>query len=328
MPDERYEQMRELFASARELDAESQVAFLKEACGDDAALRNEIDVMIRLAEETIAVPDMLSDRQRKRVDRMLKSRARGTASGYSTGPAMETLGTLSHDATVGRYRIRRRIASGGMGSVYEAEQDKPKRRVALKMVNAHRMSPTLIERLQRESEILGRLQHPGIAQVYDAGMIPATGKGLHGDTTQPYFAVEFIDGVTLTKYCDRERLSNRKRLELLALICDAVQYAYEKGVIHRDLKPDNILVDEHGYPKVLDFGIARVTEAPDSHTVTMSRDGQVLGTLAYMAPEQMDGAAAVTHRADLYALGVIGFELLGQRLLHDLSGKSSVASLN
>ena len=331
MSNDRYARLRELFVAARKLDCDARAAYIRESCGDDDALREELASMLRLADETIDAADMLSDRriewQRRQMERVLKSRSADVGSTSSSSGASHTLGTLSHDDTVGRYRIRRRIASGGMGNVYEAEQDTPRRRVALKMVHTHRMSPTLMERLRRESEILGRLQHPGISQVYDAGIVPATGEGPLGEAMQPYFAMEFIDGVTLTKHCDREQLSERKRLELLALICDAVHYAHEKGVIHRDLKPDNILVDEHGYPKVLDFGIARMEEDAAGAALTMTGDGQVLGTIAYMAPEQMDASSAVTPRADVYALGVIGFELLSRRLPHDLTGKSSAASL-
>jgi WD40 repeat protein/predicted Ser/Thr protein kinase len=212
---------------------------------------------------------------------------------------------------VAGYRVVRLIGRGGMGAVYEAEQDNPRRPVALKMIRPGLASPDLVKRFAREAHVLGRLHHPGIAQVYAAGL---------ADDGQPYFAMELVHGPPLLEYADRQRLDTAARLALVARIGDAVQHAHDRGVIHRDLKPANILVDETGQPKILDFGVARATDA-DLHTTAGTEIGQVIGTLAYMSPEQVEGdPAALDTRSDVYALGVILFELLAGRLPYSLQG--------
>ena len=178
-------------------------------------------------------------------------------------------------AFIGRYRILRRHGEGGMGTVYEAEQDNPRRTVALKVIRPGLVSPELVKRFSHEAQILARLQHSGIAQVYEAGM---------GEDGQPFFAMEFIRGMPLDEYARSRGLDAAARLELLARVCDAVQHAHEKGVIHRDLKPGNILVDETGQPKVLDFGVAHVTAADLLTTASRTQAGQLLGTLELHEP--------------------------------------------
>ncbi|MGB0717220.1 MAG: protein kinase domain-containing protein, partial [Phycisphaerae bacterium] len=319
-------------------------------CHEDASMRSKLLAMLKSVNATAHDGDPLSDRrideQRLRIDEAMESGSRNPLPAFVPGPLLEqgetidvgsTSGTRIGNANIGapatfieggRYRIVSRIATGGMGAVYKAEQDKPRRIVALKMIHPYRINPSLIERFHREAEILGRLQHPGIAHVHDAGMVELDDGRSSKRFHQPYFAMEFIDGVSLTKFCEQENWSILQRLGLLASVCDAVQYAHEKGVIHRDLKPDNILVDEHGRAKILDFGIAKITESDtDAGDDNETKDGQILGTLAYMAPEQMSGAHAVTPRADVYALGAIGFELLAGRQPHDLSGKTTADSL-
>jgi WD40 repeat protein/predicted Ser/Thr protein kinase len=214
---------------------------------------------------------------------------------------------------IGRYRILRCIAGGGMGTVYEAEQDSPRRLVALKAVRPGLASPALRKRFTQEAQILGRLHHPGIAQVYEAGL---------AEDGQPFFAMEFIRGLHLDEYARLRSLTIPARLELLARVCDAVQHAHDQGVIHRDLKPANILVDETGQPKVLDFGVARVTNADLLTGAGLTRTGQLLGTPNYMSPEQVTAnPAAIDHRADVYALGVVLFELLAGRLPYRLENR-------
>jgi serine/threonine protein kinase len=210
--------------------------------------------------------------------------------------------------TIGRYRILRLVGEGGMGSVYEAEQDHPRRVVALKIIRPGLTSAEMLRRFEREWQALGRLQHPGIAQIYEAGTAD-TGAG-----TQPYFAMEFIVGQTLTRYAAERRLDTRQRLEIVAKICDAVQHAHERGLIHRDLKPGNILVDASGQPRILDFGVARLTDI-DSYATRQTDVGQLVGTLAYMSPEQvLADPLELDTRSDVYALGVILYELLAGRL--------------
>jgi len=167
-----------------------------------------------------------------------------------------------------------------MGAVYEAEQDQPRRTVALKVIKPGMASPALLKRFEQEAQALGRLQHPGIAQIYEAGTAD-TGYG-----PQPYFAMEFIRGEDLHSFVASRHLNTLERLELFAKVCDAVHHAHQRGLIHRDLKPGNILVDETGQPKILDFGVARLTDR-DTQATSQTDVGQLIGTLAYMSPEQV-----------------------------------------
>jgi eukaryotic-like serine/threonine-protein kinase len=228
----------------------------------------------------------------------------------STG-GMETVGVIhileatEHlPETIGSYRIVRLLGQGGMGAVYEAEQESPRRTVALKVIRAGYATGEMLRRFENEAEALGRLHHPGIAQIYEAGM---------ADTPigrQPYFAMEMVDGATLLIWCTAHHLGMRERLELFAKICDAVQHAHQRGLIHRDLKPANILVDESGQPRILDFGVARLTDS-DAQATRQTDLGQLIGTLAYMSPEQVLGDPdEIDTRSDVYALGVILYEML------------------
>ena len=210
---------------------------------------------------------------------------------------------------IGHYRVVCLLGEGGMGAVYEAEQDNPRRPVALKLIRPGLVSPSLLKRFAQEAQILGRLRHPGIAQIYEAGL---------AEDGQPFFALEFVRGLPLDEYAGRERLGTAARLELLARVCDAVQHAHDHGVIHRDLKPGNILVDEAGQPKVLDFGVALADDDLRSST-DRTRTGQLVGTLTYMSPEQVAAdPSAVDARSDVYTLGLILFELLAGRLPYEL----------
>src|SRR5262245_29634776 len=230
----------------------------------------------------------------------------------SSGGASGDLGERQLPATIGQYKIIRLIAEGGMGAVYEAEQERPHRKVALKVIKAAWAEPDLLRRFTQESTALGRLQHPGIAQIYESG-VAETSFG-----AQPYFAMELIHGLPLTVYADAKRLDLRKRLGLLEQVCAAVEHAHQRGIIHRDLKPANVLVDEHGQPKVLDFGLARVTDS-DAQATRQTDMGQVLGTLAYMSPEQVQGDVLdIDTRTDVYSLGVILYELLAGKRPYDI----------
>jgi tetratricopeptide (TPR) repeat protein len=214
---------------------------------------------------------------------------------------------------IGRYRILRLLGEGGMGSVYEAEQEQPRRRVALKVIKTAWASSELLRRFELEFQTLGRLHHPGIAQIYEAGSAE-TGFG-----SQPFFAMELIQGKPLVDYASAHHLNMRQRLELMIKICAAVEHAHQRGIIHRDLKPGNIMVDESGQPKVLDFGLARVTDG-DMQATRQTDMGQLLGTLAYMSPEQvMADPLALDTRSDVYALGVILYELLAGKLPYQVS---------
>jgi tetratricopeptide (TPR) repeat protein/predicted Ser/Thr protein kinase len=216
---------------------------------------------------------------------------------------------------IGSYRILGIIGEGAMGVVYEAEQERPHRRVALKVIRPGFAAPARLRRFEHEAEVLGRLQHPGIAQIYHAG-VAETGSGI-----QPFFAMELVRGRPLNEYIAQRQLQIKDRLTLFAQICDAVDHAHQKGVIHRDLKPANIIVDASGQPKVLDFGLARAIDA-DVRSTMHTGAGEMVGTIAYMSPEQVSGATdELDTRSDVYALGVIAYELLSDRSPYDLHRK-------
>jgi tetratricopeptide (TPR) repeat protein len=285
MTPELWAQMKEVFSAAMEKPAGEREAFIEEAC-PDAAVREEVRKLLE-AEKRPALEGPIAGKP-----------ARG-----SLPPA------------IGRYRIIRLLGEGGMGAVYEAEQDQPRRRVALKAIRAGLASPEMLRRFEDEAQALARLHHPGIAQIYEAGAAD-TGFG-----TQPYFAMEFIQGASLVRYAEEHRLNMRQRLELMARICEAVHHAHQRGIIHRDLKPANILVDESGQPKIVDFGVARATDL-DAQATRQTNSGQILGTLAYMSPEQvLADPLELDTRSDVYALGVILYELLAGRLPYQVSDR-------
>ena len=233
----------------------------------------------------------------------------------SDGPALDELPPEIDTRGLTRYRIGRLIGSGGMGVVYEAEQRSPRRQVALKVVRPGFSSEQLLRRFELEAEVLGRLDHPGIARIHEAGTFGA------GADRRPFFAMELVRGVSLLRYVEERELGRDRRLEVFCKICEAVEHAHQKGVIHRDLKPANILVSEAGEPVILDFGVARVTDVEARQETLQTRAGQIVGTLAYMSPEQVAGdAAAVDVRSDVYALGVLYYELLGGARPYELSG--------
>ena len=231
----------------------------------------------------------------------------------SLSPPSTLPGPTALQHAIGRYRIIRLLGEGGMGTVYEAEQDQPRRRVALKVIKSAHAGPEMLRRFQLESQTLGRLHHPGIAQIYEAGAAE-TEFG-----PQPFFAMEMIHGMPLIQYAKGKHLTTGQRLELIIKICEAVEHAHQRGIIHRDLKPGNILVDETGQPKILDFGVARVTDG-DMQATRQTDMGQLLGTLAYMSPEQvLADPLALDTRSDVYALGVILYELLASKLPYTIS---------
>ena len=295
MAPERWRKVDQLYHSALEVEQSRRAAFIEHACNGDESLKQEVESLLAQAETG---------------DTFLEAAAVEVAA-----KALATAGPTPAISTIGRYRVIRLLGEGGMGAVYEAEQDQPRRTVALKIIKPGFATPETLRRFQHESQALGRLQHPGIAQIYEASTAD-TGLG-----PQPYFAMELIRGLPLHEYAAQHRLTARDRLALLAKVCDAVDHAHQRGVIHRDLKPGNILVDEGGQPKILDFGVARVTESDAQHT-RQTGLGQLVGTLAYMSPEQVAGdPAALDIRSDVYALGVILYELLAGKQPYDISRK-------
>jgi WD40 repeat protein/predicted Ser/Thr protein kinase len=306
MADDGRERAWAVFDQLADVPADQREAALRAACGDDLALRAEVQQLLAL-DDRLATPEGQAG--------FLQSPLRRTPCPIDAapGPAQLPQGELIFPHHVGRYRVLRLLGEGGMGAVYEAEQDSPHRPVALKVIRPGRLAPALLKRFAHEVEILGRLHHPGIAQIFEAGV---------AQDGQPFFAMEFVRGLPLDEYSRLRSLPLQARVELLARVCDAVQHAHDQGVIHRDLKPANILVEETGQPKVLDFGVARATDADLLTGTGLTQTGQLLGTPNYMSPEQVTGdPAAIDHRADVYALGVILFELLAHRLPYQVANR-------
>ncbi len=229
---------------------------------------------------------------------------------------------MPSDGRIGGYRIERVLGSGGMGTVYLAQQERPSRQVALKLMRGGLGAQGGQRRFEAEAEILGRLRHPAIATVHEFGVHASEGGAV------PYFAMEYIDGaLDLVEFARRKQLSLRERVELAATLCDAVQHAHGKGVIHRDLKPGNVLVDERGALKVIDFGVARIV-GPDLARSIGATGGAALGTIAYASPEQLQGDwRDVDVRADVYSIGATLYELLTGRPPFEMRERALVDAL-
>ncbi|QDS96606.1 Serine/threonine-protein kinase PknB [Roseimaritima multifibrata] len=224
---------------------------------------------------------------------------------------------------VGSYKVLRQIARGGSSSIYEAESSFPRRRVALKLLDASSSSPRIRSRFELEVRLLSALQHPGIVKVFDAGRVEMNGE------ERAFFTMEWIDGHGVGDYvraqCKKGDWSTKKTVELLMGFCDALCYAHQSGVIHRDLKPANMLVDSEGRPRLIDFGIARVQPHSDMTIVAGLTSRTLVGTRPYMSPEQFDeDPSAVDARSDIYGLGVVFYELLTGKLPYDVRKRSFV----
>jgi serine/threonine protein kinase/tetratricopeptide (TPR) repeat protein len=212
----------------------------------------------------------------------------------------------SSSSHVGPYRLLRRVGEGGMGEVWLAEQQRPVRRqVALKVIKAGMDTQEVIARFEAERQALALMNHPNIADVYDAGVTPEG---------RPYFAMEYVHGIPITEYCDKQRLSIRERLKLFVDVCAGVQHAHQKGIIHRDIKPSNVLVttqDEKHTPKIIDFGVAKAISQRLTERAVFTELGQIIGTPEYMSPEQAEMTNLdIDTRTDVYSLGVLLYELL------------------
>ncbi|MFO1031485.1 MAG: serine/threonine-protein kinase [Planctomycetota bacterium] len=279
---ERAARIHRIFLLAVEQSGAAREHCLAVECGDDAALRREVEALLR----SDASDSFLGEKELAVVRQAL---------GDDGEPLPER---------IGGFRIVEVLGRGGMGVVYRARQDQPPRDVALKLLAPGLGGAEARARFALEAEVLGRLQHPGIAQIHAAGTDTSSPGG------RPFLAMELVRGLPLDRWRAERSPSRGACLALFAELCDAVHHAHQKGVVHRDLKPGNVMVDEHGRAKVLDFGIARFVDGDEAHT-QRTQTGQLLGTLAYMSPEQANGAFdQVDVRSDVYALGAMGYELL------------------
>ena len=274
------------FAAVERESPEERAAYLDAVCGSDQDLRRRVE---RLLE---AQP---------KVGGFLDAPAAGPTMSLPSPQEMEGPGTV-----IGPYKLLEQIGEGGMGIVYMAEQTQPvRRKVALKVIKPGMDTKQVIARFEAERQALAMMDHPNIAKVLDAG---ATESG------RPYFVMELVRGVPITEYCDQHRLPINKRLDLFMQVCQAVQHAHQKGIIHRDIKPTNVLVtalDGAPLPRVIDFGIAKATGQSLTDKTLFTGFAQLIGTPLYMSPEQAElSAVDVDTRSDIYSLGVLLYELL------------------
>jgi WD40 repeat protein len=277
----------DLFLRASRLPRPERTAFV-DGCSPNAQVRNRLKDLLDAHDEA---PDFLESPAVRAPTLEL-----ATQSPVVEGPGV----------TVGRYKLLDLIGEGGFGAVYLADQKEPvRRKVALKIIKLGMDTKQVIARFEAERQALAMMDHPSIAKVLDAG---AT------DTGRPYFVMEYVKGVPINEFCDRENLTTKERLALFVTVCNAVQHAHQRGIIHRDLKPTNVLVtvhDDHPVPKVIDFGIAKATSHELTERTLFTGLKQFIGTPEYMSPEQaqMSGVDVDT-RSDVYALGVLLYELL------------------
>ncbi len=294
----------ELFDTARELkDPDERSAFLERACNGDSGLRARIDELLATEAEA----------ERFFAEGSLALSLPGSAAppSWSSSTSSEAvpptlLDEESVGTRIGRYKLVQKIGEGGCGVVYMAEQEEPvRRRVALKIIKLGMETKSVIARFEAERQALAMMDHPNIARVFDAG---ATDRG------SPYFVMELVRGVRITKYCDKNHLNIRQRLDLFIQICHAIQHAHQKGIIHRDIKPSNIMVSLHDgvpVPKVIDFGISKATDARLADRISFTAYAQLIGTPDYMSPEQAEMSGLdIDTRSDIYSLGVLLYELL------------------
>ena len=301
MTPERWQHIEEIFHEALELEADERSKFISEKTGKDTELRSEVEKLLSQFDEASSfIEQPLYDSAKNNVLSALLD-------DVDEDPMVGTV--------LGNYRIEREVGRGGMGAVYEAYRadGEFRLRVALKVVKRGIDTDFVLRRFRNERQILAALDHPFITRLIDGGTTP---------DGRPYFVMEYIDGQTLYRYCDKKRLSINERLELFCRVCEAVEYAHGKQIIHRDLKPSNVFVTNDGQPRLLDFGIAKLLD-PEMASDTLQPTATALRmmTVDYASPEQVRGEK-VTYSTDVYSLGVILFELLTGRRPYKLKSRS------
>jgi len=269
-------------------------AYLAEACAGEEELLREVRAVLKAHEEA---GDFLITEEPSPVIKAALARLKPEEAGERIGP----------------YKLLQQIGEGGFGTVWMAEQEHPvRRRVALKIIKLGMDTKEVVARFEQERQALAMMDHPNIAKVFDAGATP---------TGRPFFVMELVRGISITKYCDQANLPTAERLHLFIAVCHAVQHAHQKGIIHRDLKPSNILVTLHDgvpVPKVIDFGVAKATQQRLTDLTVFTQFEQMIGTPLYMSPEQAEMSGLdIDTRTDIYALGVLLYELLTGRTPFD-----------
>ena len=276
-----------IFSEALEIkNPQDRIAYLDQACGQDEELRAKIEQLLTAHNQAGSFfndPNV------------------GSGSTLDNSPLAEKAGTI-----IGRYKLLEKIGEGGMATVYMAEREQPiHRKVALKIIKLGMDTKQVIARFEVERQALALMEHPHIAKILDAGTT---------ETGRPYFVMELVKGIPITKYCDNNNLSTRERLELFIQVCGAIQHAHQKGIIHRDIKPSNVLVALHDgkpVPKIIDFGIAKATQRRLTEKTLFTQFSQLIGTPEYMSPEQAEWSDLdIDTRTDIYSLGVLLYELL------------------
>ena len=283
---ELWDKIKEIVGASLEREASERPAFLDAACAEDEALRAEVESLLAAYEES----DPLTEH-----------------------PWISQLASTAELTFLGPYQLLRKLGEGGMGQVWLADQAAPvRRRVAIKLIRAGMYGPAILQRFQSEQQSLAIMEHPAISKVFDAGTTPAG---------QPYFVMEYVEGLPITAYCDQKRLNIPERLALFVRVCEGVQHAHQKAIIHRDLKPANILVvevDGKPMPRIIDFGLAKAAAPSLDHQLFLTQIGGFLGTPGYMSPEQADPTVLdIDTRSDVYSLGVVLYELLTGSLPFD-----------
>ncbi len=278
---------REIFIEALQKEStQARIAYLNDVCGNDSELRQSVE-------------ELLTDHQND--DSFFLDIAPPGLSATIDQPRTEAIGT-----EIGPYKLLEQIGEGGMGTVYVAEQKEPvRRKVALKLIKPGMDSHQVVARFEAERQALAMMNHPNIAKVLDAGTTTAG---------RPYFAMELVKGTPITEFCDQQKLDTPERLQLFITVCQAVQHAHQKGLIHRDIKPNNVLVEIHDVkpvPKVIDFGVAKAIGQQLTEKTLHTGISQMIGTPLYMSPEQAGlSSIDVDTRSDIYSLGVLLYEIL------------------